>query len=407
MQEIKAKSLLFGNPVWTKLPSRCRCIPPLREAAAVREVNPMTIKRSVIYLFLIFWAVVLASKPTNAAVLFQLQHIDGASDSSTQVVSLRQVSEPQSEQGTYVPSQSHEAVVIGQDALCFLPSVGAFRAKFCDYSYLTRSARLPSILLPASPAITDTIANKRPYRIGRRTIECDNDNHHLNFAADCFRENPTDENSLAFCCVFDHFLGMPAVLVPKYIDHGTGPSTGNALNRNSAIRGDGFRHDPLKNVSGIPTGDGIQWSGTTVADIIHRGEYDLVVECSNFALRVVWFGENGGGGVIPLAISGNDQFIFRQVKDDDSSMRGADLGACQLGSEQNEQQGKQTFTHLILSSGSSAIAGFTSGPDRLHTCFGCTVLVSEDARHWREITAIREALPDSKRDPSALIPSQE
>jgi hypothetical protein len=29
MQEIKAKSLLFGNPVWTKLASRLQVYPPI------------------------------------------------------------------------------------------------------------------------------------------------------------------------------------------------------------------------------------------------------------------------------------------------------------------------------------------------------------------------------------------
>jgi hypothetical protein len=55
MQEIKAESLLSCHSLWNTLLIRCRSVlPALREAAAVREGNPMTAPRSVICLPLSF-----------------------------------------------------------------------------------------------------------------------------------------------------------------------------------------------------------------------------------------------------------------------------------------------------------------------------------------------------------------
>lgn len=76
MQEIKPYCLLLLRSVWTRLLSRCRCcLPPVREAAAVREGTPMTILKPVFVFFLIG----LASCYGNALVLQELQYERGGS----------------------------------------------------------------------------------------------------------------------------------------------------------------------------------------------------------------------------------------------------------------------------------------------------------------------------------------
>jgi hypothetical protein len=353
-------------------------------------------------------AIILAGKPANA-VLCQLQHVNASVDSPAGIISFGQVGQSVGEQGTLVPAQVEKAVGIGQSPLCPYCSRGASSAEFCDYTWLTSGADIAPMRLSARPTSPKSIAHAPIYGGSQSFVE-----HNDNYRGQDFSpgtqscENSSEKKSPAISCGFDQVLRMPDVLSSELFRHREGPLDGNNVNSHGAVYREGDGTDDLsKNISGVPAGNGIGESSAIVGDVVNPGEYDLVVECKNLTLRIVWFGENVADAVSALAVSGHDQFVFRQVEDDDSSVRGADLGDCHVGREQDEKQNMQTFLHVILSSGNSAIAGFTSGPNHLHTCFGCTVLVSDDARHWREITAIREALLDSKRDQLAPPPSQE
>src|ERR1700733_1408978 len=154
MQEIKAKSLLPSLSAWNRLLGRCSFSPPLREVAAVREANSMTVSRSVLSLVLAFSAVLFASQPSNAAVLFQLQNVDRSSDGSTVVVSLGQISESSGDHGMPIPPQGEKVVTETQRSIWPPCSLSASGAKFCDDRWLSGSTYFPAVLLPTSPTAT-------------------------------------------------------------------------------------------------------------------------------------------------------------------------------------------------------------------------------------------------------------
>lgn len=84
MQEIKAESLLSRSSTWNKLLGRYKsCLPPMRVAAAVREVIPMTVPRLLLTVFLI----VYACGYSNAfAAQKHDNKVSGACDSNTDTI---------------------------------------------------------------------------------------------------------------------------------------------------------------------------------------------------------------------------------------------------------------------------------------------------------------------------------
>jgi hypothetical protein len=352
--------------------------------------------------------VVFACNPMHAAVLFQFNYVDRASDGSAGVVGLSKVSQSQGEQGTASPPQFQQSLVVGHISFGAFCSVGASRTEVCDDGRLPSGAHSSSICLATgpTPCINDSRGDKNPYGISLGGIESYEHYASSQYALNGFCEEATEQHSFALFCTRKQVAGVPFVLSAELLSHRASPLGGNVVNAGDDAGGAGLGvNDVGDDTSGVPLGHGITNTTTLVSDIVDAGEYDLVVECHNLALRVVWF-EQATGAVGSHTIGSNHQFVVRQVQDDDRAVHGADLGNCTVWGQDYEQD-KQIFPHVILSSGDSAIAGFTSGSDNLHTCLGCTLLVSDDGRDWHEITAVQAVPLSSKRDRSIQPPSPE
>ena len=131
-----------------------------------------------------------------------------------------------------------------------------------------------------------------------------------------------------------------------------------------------------------------------------RGEQQLVIELSEFALRVIWWPVTVN--VTPSAISRNNKFILREIEDDDSP--GSNLGGGLVRDDCENH--KKYFPHINLLLGESSWLAFDRQRNQ-HICFGCTISISQDAHAWYEIIATQRVLGSPKCDLSNLRPSQE
>jgi len=111
-------------------------------------------------------------------------------------------------------------------------------------------------------------------------------------------------------------------------------------------------------------------------------EYKLIAECRNFAIQVVW---RSGIVVYRSAISGHDEFIFREVEHNNRPR--VDLGECSIR-HYGDSSYIEKFSHVDISSGEASLLGF-SGDSNVATCSGCTLLVSRNKRNWYEIVAVQ------------------
>jgi hypothetical protein len=157
-----------------------------------------------------------------------------------------------------------------------------------------------------------------------------------------------------------------------------------------------FLHFQLRqdNLCIAPTLNGSAGIFPSVRSGSESDEYKLIAECRNFAVQVVWW---SGIIVYSPAISGHDQFIFREVENNNRPR--VDLGKCSIRHGKDSEY-KQEFSHVGLSSGEASLLGFNSRNSGVTICSGCTLLVSKDKHNWYEIIAIQEVLAPTKHDPS-------
>jgi hypothetical protein len=128
---------------------------------------------------------------------------------------------------------------------------------------------------------------------------------------------------------------------------------------------------------------GIIESGGTDA-----GKYELVAECRNLTVRAVWSWEihNSASVISRQAIGSHYSLILREIEDHNRPR--ADLGTCRIRHKKGEHE--RSFRHMTLSSGDASILGgkFDDSNEKAPTCWGCTLLVSDDGLRWYEIIAV-------------------
>ena len=148
--------------------------------------------------------------------------------------------------------------------------------------------------------------------------------------------------------------------------------------------------DSISSQVNIVPKDSPRTGETRVAD---TGKYELVAECSNLAVRVIW---DTGVVVLGQAVGSHDRLILRKIENNDGPRN--DLGGCRIRHKHHESQ--DTFPHVSFSSGEASLFGFKfdDSDEKAPTCLGCTLLVSDDGRHWYEIIAVQEALVPTKHD---------
>ena len=87
-------------------------------------------------------------------------------------------------------------------------------------------------------------------------------------------------------------------------------------------------------------------------------------------------------------VRSNDGFILRDSKNNDGA--GTDLGVCRIRDAKRPQNSSRSVSHAILRAGDASLAD--SSPDtRQYTCYGCTLVISNDGTHWYEILELRQA----------------
>jgi hypothetical protein len=327
-------------------------------------------------------AIVFSGQPADAAVLIQFNNINFSTDLPTGVVRNCEVSESSCQERTAIPSQIGQGRANSQ-AFSSCP-IRALSAELGCYFNLASRTNLRPTLLPASPtlALANTGTNGPLYRDQSIFAESDNRNSEIDYIASSLGKDAACKDSFLVFCHSDNVFWVPQVVISKERDKSIRPVFGNGLD--VFVAGDSglLGHSLSQNVYDTPTTGGVERAVPNVLNVPNSGEYDLVLDCMNFTIRVVWFGETDHR----QAVGSYDQFVLGAVDDYNSATRGADLGICRVWPENNQTK-KHEFRHVILSSGSSSFAGFTSGPNHLHTCLGCTLLVSDDAQQWSEIIA--------------------
>ncbi len=175
-----------------------------------------------------------------------------------------------------------------------------------------------------------------------------------------FRRTPPIKGSPVICEQFCPFLcdRVNALLPSEILRHRTNSDSGYV---GIAPFTDRDVIDRISQVRGVPS----------------SGEQRLMVKCSKFALRVVWWPVTIR--VYSSAVSRYDKFIFREVDDNDRT--GTNLGVCRVSSEDDRREYERKFYHVIVRTGNASIWTGT-------VCYGCTILTSPDAKIWYEIIAV-------------------
>jgi hypothetical protein len=161
------------------------------------------------------------------------------------------------------------------------------------------------------------------------------------------------------------------------------------------LKGWGSVHRVPSQIEVIPSFNRVESRFLDIAVAPSTGKYELTAECHNLAVRVVWFGS--GILVNESAIGGHYHLVLRKIKNNNRSM--TDLGRCRVRYKHSAYH--TVFPHVTLSSGDASFMeiNFDHSDEQSPTCWGCTLLVSYDGKHWYEIIAIQEVLTPSKRDP--------
>jgi hypothetical protein len=134
------------------------------------------------------------------------------------------------------------------------------------------------------------------------------------------KENTASQKSIGRCC--DPFAFCPiggAQGSPSPVD-GCGPISSNGLNVAVPISANSVSSQLTVTPAGnAPSGN------IGIPDTTGTSEYELVAECRDFTVRVVWY---PGTVISSPAVSGHDDFVFREV-DCDKRPR-FDSGRCRI-----------------------------------------------------------------------------
>lgn len=323
-------------------------------------------------LFLAIWAVVFAGIPSDAAILGGRDGIDAASNvTSGFLVGVN---------GHFNDLDRQFSALRSSSQLCtnidLIPML-SFRAK-CgrDIKMNASPTNSSSLQLTAGPAIVSDIARAELDGIEDvSSVEINNSS----FSAQALAKEDASSN---LSTVGGSNLGstLSANPVPMTFQI-FGPHASDALQiKGSMFSSSGGVEGVSSQIRVVPN-DSASVRPSSVSD---TGKYELVSDCRNLAVRVVW---RSSIVVYSQTVGGHYSLIFREVEDHNRPRN--DLGVCSISHK--HQKYKKTFSHVALSSGAASLLGFRfdASDEKAPTCLGCTLLVSRDGHHWYEIVAVQ------------------
>jgi hypothetical protein len=241
-----------------------------------------------------------------------------------------------------------------------------------DIEMDTRPTNFAPLQLAAWPTLAGPIACTELDRV--KGVSCIKINH-SNFDGRPVANEGTSGN-LSFIDSGDIGSTLSINRVPAAF-HTPRPKTSNIVQINTPM------FSLLDGVEGVSGQAGIvpnDSAGISPSGVANAGKYELVAECRNLAVRVVW---DSGFLIYGQTVSSHYSLIFREIENDNRPRN--DLGMCRIRYKDHQK----TFSHVALSSGAPALFGFKvdhSG-EKAPTCLGCTLIVSRDGRHWYEVLA--------------------
>jgi hypothetical protein len=345
--------------------------------------NLIWIKRMA--LILIFWAVGLARVPSYAAIVAESNCVYFPPDiPGSFLVGVN---------GKFCNFDSQPGIRICFDQRCANTNLSVrfpLGAEFGrNINMFTASANLFSLLLTTRP----TVAKGGSYSVFDRVKESryieinSNTSQNQSFGLDKY-----SRRQLPLTCLSElaNFQTVPAIQRNPVTGNSVRPISSNCIHIDASVLPAGDFTDSISSqFSVVPTfyeTDGM----IDATDVTSSSKYELVANYSNLAVRVVW---NASVLVYRSAVSSHYNLIFREIEDNNRPR--TDLGACRV--RYKKEKHENIFPHVTLSSGDASLLGFKfdDSDDKSPTCWGCTLVVSQDGHTWYEIIAVQEAVKSS------------